>query len=122
MRTSSNHYRTRWVYVVLVLSALGCGGRVTDASTDDTDVPGGGTDTSAPACSAICRHVVDSCFPGGGIEPCVRSCESTRVDYAGCRSLTPFLRCNLTARVVCTDEAVIDDCYGERNELVRCKS
>ena len=107
---------------VLLLFSLECGGRVIDdnGTADDGTKPP--TDKPAPTCSEICRHVIDSCFPGGLIDGCARDCETMRADYLGCMGLDPFLRCNLTARVRCTDMAVIDDCYVERNELVRCKS
>ena len=111
--------RTWAAYFSLVLFGVGCGGK----TSDDTYVAGDGTtSTPPPTCEQICRHVVDACFPGAGIEPCVRDCETTVTEYTGCKALDPFLRCNARARVLCTDMAVIDDCYVERNELTRCKS
>jgi hypothetical protein len=104
-------------YIAVVLFTFGCGGRV----TENTDTSGDRTNAPPPTCSAICRHVVDACFPGGVIETCVRDCETMLTDYMGCPGLDPFLRCNVKARVVCTDMAIIDDCYTERNDLVRCK-
>jgi hypothetical protein len=109
----------RGAYFAVLLMAIGCGGK----TTDDAYVSGDGiTNTPPPTCEQICRHVVDSCFPNGVSEPCVRDCETMIATYAGCDGLNPFLRCNVKARVVCTDMAVIDDCYAERNDLTRCKS
>ena len=103
----------------ILVCAIGCGGKtMDDGSADDADVPG----APPPTCNAICRHVVDSCFPDGVIEPCASACEKMVADYTGCPALDPFLRCNAKARIKCSDMAVIDDCYAERNELARCKS
>jgi len=125
MSTIASKHGTWLAYTALVLSALACGGRTTD-NTGVPDDPGGNgnmppTNTTAPTCNDICRHLVDSCFPGGVIDPCARECEKKRTDFKGCALFDTFLRCNLTARVLCRDnEAVLDDCYSERDDLKRC--
>ena len=106
-------------FLAVLLLALGCGGKTTDDAYDSGD---GITNTPPPTCAQICRHVVDTCFPNGDIEPCARDCETMIGTYTGCSGLDPFLRCNVKARVVCTDRAIIDDCYAERTDLSRCKS
>jgi hypothetical protein len=124
MTTTTNKGRAWCASFAVALLAIACGGRTTD-NTNGTDVPGSGTtptDTTVPTCAEICRHVVDTCFPGAKTDPCVKDCEDMRTDFAGCKALDAFLRCNLTARVVCTEKATIDDCYEERNNVVRCKS
>jgi hypothetical protein len=109
--------------VLAVLIGLGCGGR-----TSDEDEPGNpsGTgqpnDTPVPSCNQICRRAVDKCVPGAAVDQCVKDCEGMRSDYMGCQGLDKFLRCNLTAPVLCTERVVFDGCYEERNDLVRCKS
>ena len=106
-------------YLTVLLLALGCGGR----AADDGYVSGDGvTNTPPPTCDQICKHVVDSCFPGAEIEPCARDCEAMVAEFTSCKELDPFLRCNVKAKVVCTDRAVIDDCSLERNRLLNCKS
>jgi hypothetical protein len=108
-------------FAVLYLT-LGCGGK----TTDDTETSGAARGTTStnppPTCDAICRHIVNSCFPDGLIDECARDCETMLTDYAGCAALDPFLRCNAKARVVCAAKVIIDDCYLERNDLARCKS
>ncbi len=112
--------------LVLGIAAIGCGGRTFEGEGDDT---GGSHDGAtpppqgtAPACTDICRRAVDICFPGGGIDKCVRDCEQMRADYQGCRSLDDFLRCRIKAPVLCTDQVTFDGCYDEINALTRCKA
>jgi hypothetical protein len=118
--------RKDWTWGVCfaaILLNVGCGGK----TTDDSDLSGAaGTPTTPlpppPACDAICRHVVGSCFPNGAIDECARDCEKMLTDFAGCAGLDTFLHCNAKARVICAEKVIIDDCYRERNELARCKS
>ena len=123
MSTIASKHGIWLAYFAFVLLALGCGGRTTDG-TGVPDDPGSGntppTSTPPPTCNDICRHVVDSCFPGGVVDQCARDCEKMRSEFMGCPSLDGFLRCNLKARVICgIKEAIIDDCYGERDDLTR---
>ena len=123
MSTNASNGRAWWASFALVLLVLACGGHATESNGNGD--PGGGSDptgTPVPTCADICRHIVDACFPGANIDGCVKDCEKMRTDFAGCKAVDAFLRCNLTARVVCTDKATIDDCYEERNNVERCKS
>ena len=124
MSTIASQHGPWLVSTALVLSALACGGRTTDGTGVPDDPGGNGNMTTTappPTCNDICRHIVDACFPGGVIDQCARDCEKMRSEFKGCALLDTFLRCNLTARVLCRDkEAVLDDCYRERDDLKRC--
>ncbi|HMI87657.1 MAG TPA: hypothetical protein VK550_26405 [Polyangiaceae bacterium] len=122
MNHISSHVAAAIASLTAALIALGCGGRVSEDSDQntDTDDNGGVIVAPAPTCAAVCRHVVDSCVPGGDIAQCARDCESMRSEVLGCKALDVFLRCMPTVPVLCGDEIKIDGCYEERNEVARC--
>lgn len=108
-----------------LLCAVGCGGRTGEEPDDGSDPSGGGgqtTGTPVPTCGQICRRAVDTCFPGGVTDQCVKDCEAARTEYMGCKGLDKFLACRLSTRILCTEKVTFDGCYDELNELVRCKS
>jgi hypothetical protein len=124
MTTIASKIGARGVFAATLLLAVACGGRVVDDAENTRDPAGSGqpTDTPVPTCGEICRRAVDHCFPGGAITQCAKDCEDMRSDYMGCKGLDTFLRCRVTSPVLCTDKVILDGCYTELNELVRCKS
>jgi hypothetical protein len=111
MATMASNHGVRGACLAVLLLVFACGGRAADEDAN-----------GEPTCSQVCRHVVDTCTPGADIETCVGQCEKMRADYMGCPALEVFMRCSTTARVVCMNGAVIDDCLEERNMLSRCDS
>ena len=100
------------------LFALGCGGKVPD---DAVGPDGGGQ--PAPACGAICAHIIGSCVPGASTADCVSDCEGTRAkSTAKCPALLDtYLRCMGMAHVLCMPGRIeILDCSDERNALDAC--
>ena len=109
MDSKASNDGVRGACFAVLLLFFACGGRAND---DDV--------TGEPTCSQVCRHVIETCTPGGEIDACVKDCDKMRTDFMGCAALDPFMRCSVTARVVCTGMAVIEGCSEERTALTNC--
>ena len=110
--------------LVLIFSALACGGRVIEDGDNGTDPRPDAPIEPVPTCIEICRRAVDICFAGAPIDQCVRDCETARTDFKDCDVLLDaFLRCRKTTSVSCTaNEVRFEGCLDELNALARCKS
>jgi len=105
---------------IAMVLAGGCGGRANESAESDTDADGNAT-IPLPTCTEICRHVVDSCVPGGEIKQCATDCEAMRAEFMGCEALGPLLRCMPKAPVLCLRKIEINGCQEERDAVNACR-